>query len=98
MVKQTFFATLVFFAVHVVFICLQSQGQNPLSDEIRPVVVIRDMNNEPPRFEGLDPSLSNAYKGSVPENEQTIQTVINVKAVDADHDPPNNVVSTRSFK
>ncbi|KAH3768192.1 hypothetical protein DPMN_169404 [Dreissena polymorpha] len=50
------------------------------------------MNNEPPQFEGLDMTQSNSYKGTVPENELPGQTVIQIKAVDPDHDPPNNVV------
>ncbi|KAL4234097.1 hypothetical protein ACF0H5_005750 [Mactra antiquata] len=70
-----------------------NQGQTPLSAEIRPIVVVKDMNNEPPRFEGLDPSLSNSYKGNVPENEASGQKVLQIKAVDPDHDPPNNEVS-----
>ena len=74
----------------------QNQGKTPLSAEIRPVVVVKDMNNEPPQFEGLDPSLSNSYRGSVPENEGPNQTVIQIKAVDSDHDPPNNVVGGHS--
>ncbi|KAH3768189.1 hypothetical protein DPMN_169401, partial [Dreissena polymorpha] len=69
-----------------------NQGQNPLSAEIRPVIVVKDMNNEPPQFEGLDMTQSNSYKGTVPENELPGQTVIQIKAVDPDHDPPNNVV------
>lgn len=70
-----------------------NQGQTPLSAEIRPIVVVKDMNNEPPQFEGLDPMLSNSYRGSVPENERPGQVVLQIKAVDPDHDPPNNVVS-----
>ena len=63
-----------------------------MSAEIRPIVVVKDMNNEPPQFEGLDPSLSNSFKGSVLEEEQPGQSVITIKAVDPDYDPPNNVV------
>ena len=50
------------------------------------------MNNEPPQFEGLDSELSNSYKASVPENEPPGQDVLQIKAVDPDHDPPNNLV------
>ncbi|XP_060579771.1 LOW QUALITY PROTEIN: neural-cadherin-like [Ruditapes philippinarum] len=70
-----------------------NQGQTPLSAEIRPIIVVKDMNNEPPQFEGLDPTLSNSYRGSVPENEPPGKTVLQIKAVDPDHDPPNNEVS-----
>lgn len=63
-----------------------------MSAEIRPIVVVKDMNNEPPQFEGLEPSLSNSYKGSVLEEEPPGQSVITIKAVDPDHDAPNNVV------
>ncbi|KAK3581134.1 hypothetical protein CHS0354_033929 [Potamilus streckersoni] len=70
-----------------------NQGQTPLSVEIRPVVVVIDMNNEPPQFEGLEPTLSNSYRGSVPEEEEPPKNVITVKAVDRDHLPPNNEVS-----
>lgn len=70
----------------------QNQAQTPLSAEIRPIIVVKDMNNEPPQFEGLDPTLSNSYKGSVLEEEAPGQTVIQIKAVDPDHDAPNNVV------
>ena len=51
------------------------------------------MNNEEPQFEGLDPTLANSFRGSVPENEPTGVSVFTVKAVDADADPPNNLVS-----
>lgn len=50
------------------------------------------MNNKQPQFEGLDPTLSNSYRGSVPENEDAGQSVITVKAVDPDLQEPNNVV------
>jgi hypothetical protein len=50
------------------------------------------MNNKQPQFEGLDPTLSNSYRGSVPENEDPGQSVITVKAVDPDLQAPNNVV------
>ncbi|WAR12271.1 CADN-like protein, partial [Mya arenaria] len=69
-----------------------NQGQTPLSSEIRPIVVVKDMNNEPPQFRGLDINFSNSYTGIVPENEPPGQTVIQIKAEDPDHDPPNNVV------
>ena len=71
---------------------LQNQGQIPLSAEIRPIIVVKDMNNEPPQFEGLDSGLSNSYKASVPENEPPGQMVLQIKAVDPDHDSPNNLV------
>ena len=74
-------------------VSFQNQAQTPLSAEIRPVIKVKDMNNEPPEFEGLDPNLSNSYRGSVPENEPPGQTVLKIKAVDNDHDPPNNIVS-----
>ena len=64
-----------------------------MSAEIRPIIVVKDMNNEPPQFEGLDSQLSNSYKASVPENEDPGQLVLQIKAVDPDHDPPNNLVS-----
>jgi hypothetical protein len=48
---------------------------------------------EEPQFEGLDPTLANSFRGSVPENEPTGVSVFTVKAVDADADPPNNLVS-----
>lgn len=51
------------------------------------------MNNKQPQFEGLDPTLSNSYRGSVPENEDAGQSVITVKAVDPDLQEPNNVVN-----
>lgn len=50
------------------------------------------MNNKQPQFEGLDPTLSNSYRGSVPENEDAGKSVITVKAVDPDLQEPNNVV------
>jgi len=71
---------------------LQNQGQTPLSAEIRPIVVVKDMNNEPPQFRGLDINFSNSYSGTVAENEPPGQTVIQIKAEDPDYDPPNNVV------
>lgn len=64
----------------------------PLSNEIRITVKVLDMNNKQPQFEGLDPTLSNSYRGSVPENEDAGQSVITVKAVDPDLEEPNNVV------
>ncbi|XP_061162553.1 neural-cadherin-like [Saccostrea echinata] len=70
-----------------------NQGLTPLSDEIRITVKVLDMNNKQPQFEGLDPTLSNSYRGSVPENEEPGQSVITVKAVDPDLQAPNNVVS-----
>ncbi|KAK3086114.1 hypothetical protein FSP39_013724 [Pinctada imbricata] len=72
---------------------VSNQGLTPLSDEILITVQVRDMNNKQPKFEGLDPTLSNSYRSSVPENELPGQPVITIKAVDPDHDPPSNVVS-----
>lgn len=63
-----------------------------MSNEIRITVKVLDMNNKQPQFEGLDPTLSNSYRGSVPENEDAGQSVITVKAVDPDLQEPNNVV------
>ena len=71
----------------------QNQGQIPLSAEIRPIIVVKDMNNEPPEFKGLDSQLSNSYTASVPENEPPGRKVIQIEAVDPDHEPPNNLVS-----
>jgi len=76
---------------------LQNQGQTPLSAEIRPTVVVKDMNNEPPQFRGLDINFSNSYSGTVAENEPPGQTVIQIKAEDPDYDPPNNVVCDLRF-
>lgn len=59
---------------------------------MRVTINVRDMNNEEPQFEGLDPKLSNSFQGSVPENEPTGVSVFTVKAVDPDADPPNNLV------
>ena len=75
---------------HILF---QNQGLTPLSTEIRVTINVRDTNNEEPQFEGLDPTLANSFRGSVPENEPTGVSVFTVKAVDADADPPNNLVS-----
>ena len=71
----------------------QNQGLTPLSDEIRITVQVKDMNNKQPKFEGLDPTLSNSYRSSVPENELPGQRVITIKAVDPDHESPSNVAS-----
>ena len=78
---------------YCIFVYLQNQGINSGSNEIRITIKVKDMNNEIPRFEGLDPERSTMYVGSVPENEPVGQTVITVKAVDDDADIPNNVVS-----
>ncbi|XP_033753809.1 LOW QUALITY PROTEIN: neural-cadherin-like [Pecten maximus] len=78
--------------MYTVRLRVTNKGLNPASNEMRVTVKVKDMNNQPPRFEGLDPTMSNTYRGSVPENEPVGQTVITVKAVDADHDPPNNEV------
>lgn len=88
-IKNTLFFNYFFF--------LQNQGLSPLSREIRVTVIVKDMNNLRPVFEGLDKHLSNSYRGSVPENEPVYREVINVRAVDGDHDPPNNVVSGITF-
>jgi hypothetical protein len=50
---------------HILF---QNQGLTPLSTEIRVTINVRDTNNEEPQFEGLDPTLANSFRGSVPEN------------------------------
>lgn len=62
------------------------------------MIVVTDMNNESPRFEGLDPTLSNSYRGSVPENEPPGQTVLRIKAVDRDYESPNNEVRPSKSK
>ncbi|XP_071177027.1 neural-cadherin-like isoform X2 [Mytilus edulis] len=69
-----------------------NQGLTPLSQEMRVTINVRDMNNEVPQFEGLDPKLANLFRGSVPENEPSGVSVFTVKAVDADADLPNNLV------
>lgn len=64
---------------------------------MRVTINVRDMNNEVPQFEGLDPKLANLFRGSVPENEPSGVSVFTVKAVDADADLPNNLVSYFPF-
>ncbi|XP_041375475.1 neural-cadherin-like [Gigantopelta aegis] len=68
-----------------------NRGAVSLSSEIHPTIHLIDTNNQIPVFDGLDKN-TGYYPGSVAENMEKGQRVIEVKAYDADQNPPNNVL------